>query len=88
MPCDLEHVYGKLRADLPEDSNNDERFLLDETTSPAAPAELASDRLIITKALYQRLPGCSRRQIRYSRTSVYVSSSWFAGTCRSFSRRM
>jgi hypothetical protein len=58
MPCDLERVYGKLAADLPEDSNNDERFLLDETTIPAAPAELASDRLIINKALYQRLPGC------------------------------
>jgi len=58
MPCDLERVFGKLAAELPEDSNNDEPYLLDETTIPAAPAELASDRFIVYKALYQRLPGC------------------------------
>ena len=55
---DLENIYGKLAAELPENSDGSERFLLDETVSPPAPAESGCDRLLVRKALYQRLPGC------------------------------
>ena len=44
---DLENIYGKLAAELPENSDDSERFLLDETVSPPAPAESVCDRLLV-----------------------------------------
>jgi hypothetical protein len=58
MACDLERIYGKLAADLPEDLECAEPFLLDESVIPPAPAEMSTDKLVIQKTYQQRLPGC------------------------------
>ena len=58
MPCDLERIYGNLAAQLPETSDEGERFTLDETVISVAPAELSSDNFLVLKGLIQRLPGC------------------------------
>jgi hypothetical protein len=35
MQCDLERVYGSLAAQLPENADGGERFMLDETVIPS-----------------------------------------------------
>jgi hypothetical protein len=45
-------------AQLPETSDEGERFVLDETVIPVAPAELSSENFLVRKSLLQRLPGC------------------------------
>ncbi len=58
MPGDLERIFANLAAKLPDDSDGVDRYLFDETVIPAAPAELASDSIVIRNSFIQRLPGC------------------------------
>lgn len=58
MLCDLERIYGELATKLPQSSEQDDPFLLDESTIPPAPAELCTDRVIGYPGHLQYLPGC------------------------------